>query len=234
MQRLQIILTELVSGRGALLMLVGDAGIGKTRLLAELRATAAGRVTWLEGGCLSYGTESAVRALHRDAAQVDRRRGGRGRPRSPHEAPREAGSAAGVPGPGRSSVPRAAARDQARRRPGRQPGRAQPRGARGEAAARVRAPGSARSPRRGRSWSRSRTCTGPTRPRARSPKMCSSSPTAHPILLISTSRIDPESEGWKLRARGLMDFPHRAVGGHAGTARRRRSGAAARLAAAEQ
>jgi predicted ATPase len=32
-----------------------------------------------------------------------------------------------------------------------------------------------------------------------------------PILLIATSRIDPESEGWKLRARGMMDFPHRAV-----------------------
>ena len=31
-----------------------------------------------------------------------------------------------------------------------------------------------------------------------------------PILLIATSRIDPESEGWKLRARGMMDFPHRA------------------------
>jgi predicted ATPase len=32
-----------------------------------------------------------------------------------------------------------------------------------------------------------------------------------PILLIVTSRVDPQSEGWKLRARGLMDFPHRAV-----------------------
>src|SRR5262249_29413869 len=32
-----------------------------------------------------------------------------------------------------------------------------------------------------------------------------------PILLIATSRIDPQSEGWKLRARALMDFPHRAT-----------------------
>jgi class 3 adenylate cyclase len=58
MQRLHTILNELVAGRGQLLMMVGDAGIGKTRLLAELRAASTGRVTWLEGGCLSYGTES--------------------------------------------------------------------------------------------------------------------------------------------------------------------------------
>src|SRR5215208_1769966 len=57
MQRLHSILDELVAGRGQLLMLVGDAGIGKTRLLAELRALATGRVTWLEGGCVSFGTE---------------------------------------------------------------------------------------------------------------------------------------------------------------------------------
>src|SRR6266511_201058 len=57
MQRLHSIVDELVAGRGQLLMLVGDAGIGKTRLLAELRALATGRVTWLEGGCVSFGTE---------------------------------------------------------------------------------------------------------------------------------------------------------------------------------
>src|SRR6266511_3837110 len=57
MQRLHSIVDELVAGRGQLLMLVGDAWIGKTRLLAELRALATGRVTWLEGGCVSFGTE---------------------------------------------------------------------------------------------------------------------------------------------------------------------------------
>ena len=48
-------LNELASGRGQGLLLVGETGIGKTRLLAELRALAGERVTWLEGNCLSYG-----------------------------------------------------------------------------------------------------------------------------------------------------------------------------------
>jgi class 3 adenylate cyclase len=54
--RLEQILHELGVGRGQILFLLGDAGIGKTRLLAELRRHAAD-VTWLEGHCLSYGGE---------------------------------------------------------------------------------------------------------------------------------------------------------------------------------
>jgi class 3 adenylate cyclase len=57
MARLQEVVGELVVGRGQLLFLIGEAGIGKTRLLAELRGLAAGQVTWLEGHCLSYGSE---------------------------------------------------------------------------------------------------------------------------------------------------------------------------------
>ena len=45
------------AGRGQLLFLIGDAGIGKTRLLAELRSSPPAACTWLEGRCLSYGTE---------------------------------------------------------------------------------------------------------------------------------------------------------------------------------
>ena len=57
MARLTSIVEELTAGRGQLALIVGDAGLGKTRLLAEVRALAAGRVTWLEGQCLSYGAE---------------------------------------------------------------------------------------------------------------------------------------------------------------------------------
>ncbi len=54
---LQAVVDELTNGRGQMLFLLGDAGIGKTRILAELRQLATERVTWLEGRCLSYGTE---------------------------------------------------------------------------------------------------------------------------------------------------------------------------------
>ena len=41
--------------QGQVVLLVGDAGIGKTRLLEELRTIVGERATWLEGQCLSYG-----------------------------------------------------------------------------------------------------------------------------------------------------------------------------------
>jgi len=49
------VLEELVAGRGQVLLVSGAAGIGKSRMLAELEIMAADRVTWLEGRCLSYG-----------------------------------------------------------------------------------------------------------------------------------------------------------------------------------
>jgi class 3 adenylate cyclase len=55
--RLRVALDELTQGRGQLLLLVGEAGIGKTRLLAELRMIAGDRAIWLDGQCHSYGGE---------------------------------------------------------------------------------------------------------------------------------------------------------------------------------
>jgi class 3 adenylate cyclase len=54
--RLGGVLDELAAGRGQIVILLGDSGIGKTRVLGELRVLAAERVAWLEGHCLSYGT----------------------------------------------------------------------------------------------------------------------------------------------------------------------------------
>jgi class 3 adenylate cyclase len=55
--RLRSAVEELCEGRGQLLLLVGEVGIGKTRLLGELRTIAGDRALWLEGHCRSYGGE---------------------------------------------------------------------------------------------------------------------------------------------------------------------------------
>jgi class 3 adenylate cyclase len=56
--RLETAVGDLRSGRGQVLLLVGDAGLGKTRMLAELRSLAGDEVTWLEGRSVSYGAGS--------------------------------------------------------------------------------------------------------------------------------------------------------------------------------
>ena len=57
--RLDIALDRLASGQGQVVLLVGEAGIGKTRLLAEARERAGPQVTWLEGHSRSFGARSA-------------------------------------------------------------------------------------------------------------------------------------------------------------------------------
>ena len=50
-------LRQIENGHGQAVGLVGEPGIGKSRLLAEFRRQVAdGRATWVEGRCLSYGT----------------------------------------------------------------------------------------------------------------------------------------------------------------------------------
>jgi class 3 adenylate cyclase len=49
---------DLQAGRGQVLLVIGDAGLGKTRMLSELRVLSGDEVTWLEGRCLSYGAGS--------------------------------------------------------------------------------------------------------------------------------------------------------------------------------
>src|SRR5262245_54861871 len=49
-------LSSAIEGRGQVVGIVGEAGIGKSRLLHEFRASLAGRaVTWVAGDCFSYG-----------------------------------------------------------------------------------------------------------------------------------------------------------------------------------
>jgi class 3 adenylate cyclase len=56
--RLEGAVGDLAAGRGQVLLLVGDAGLGKTRMLGALRGFAAETATWLEGRCASYGAEA--------------------------------------------------------------------------------------------------------------------------------------------------------------------------------
>ncbi|HEY7661000.1 MAG TPA: adenylate/guanylate cyclase domain-containing protein [Actinomycetota bacterium] len=56
--RLEGAVADLRAGRGQVLLLVGDAGLGKTRMLAELLTLAGEEATWLEGRCVSYGAGS--------------------------------------------------------------------------------------------------------------------------------------------------------------------------------
>jgi len=56
--RLESAVADLRSGRGQVVLLVGDAGLGKTRMLAELLSLAGDAVTRLEGRCVSYGAGS--------------------------------------------------------------------------------------------------------------------------------------------------------------------------------
>ena len=88
-RRLRTVLRELESGRGQVLLLLGDAGIGKTRLLAELHEMTADGTTWLERHCPSYGGE----LLYWPFVEILRSWLGvqRSGDRSPHQGARETG-----------------------------------------------------------------------------------------------------------------------------------------------
>jgi len=59
-QALREVLKRLQAGVGGIVTIVGEAGIGKSRLVAELRQEAAPLdITWVEGRCLSYGASMA-------------------------------------------------------------------------------------------------------------------------------------------------------------------------------
>jgi class 3 adenylate cyclase len=56
--QLEAAVADLRAGRGQVVLVVGDAGLGKTRMLAELVSLADEDIARLEGRCVSYGADS--------------------------------------------------------------------------------------------------------------------------------------------------------------------------------
>ena len=57
MSRLEALAKQLATGRGGVLVMAGETGMGKTRLLSEFHTQVGDSALWLEGQCLSYGGE---------------------------------------------------------------------------------------------------------------------------------------------------------------------------------
>ena len=53
---LRELIREVTEGHGRVAGVVGEPGVGKSRLLLEVRADVGEKATWLEGRCLSYGS----------------------------------------------------------------------------------------------------------------------------------------------------------------------------------
>src|SRR6185437_2672028 len=53
---LRELVVEVAQGQGRVAGVVGEPGVGKSRLLLEVRRDVGDRVSWLEGRCLSYGS----------------------------------------------------------------------------------------------------------------------------------------------------------------------------------
>jgi class 3 adenylate cyclase len=210
MLRMQSILRELVAGRGQLLMLVGDAGIGKTRLLAELRAHSTGRVTWLEGTCLSYGIEMLYGPFVEMLRKWIGTEGGEAELAIRTKLRAKLGL---LPASQLADVLPFLAKLLGIKLDGEEDDRLRHLSPE-ELAGKLRQAYV--------TWVGALASQGPIviavedihwadpSTRALAEDLLELADTAS-ILLIATSRIDPQSEGWKLRARGLMDFPHRAV-----------------------
>ena len=68
---LEDLFREVRGGRGQIVFIAGEAGIGKSRLLLEFRRrleAASDPITWLEGRCVSFGQSIPMLPADRSAA----------------------------------------------------------------------------------------------------------------------------------------------------------------------
>ena len=114
--RVRVAIDELHAGRGQLLLLTGDSGIGKTRLLAEVATIAGDGSLWLGAQTRSFGSELLYGPSSRSCAPGSAPN--RAKPRSPsarscaRSSPRSPSSTSNAPAPSseRSSVSTTTAR----------------------------------------------------------------------------------------------------------------------------
>ncbi|HET89506.1 MAG TPA: tetratricopeptide repeat protein, partial [Chloroflexi bacterium] len=70
-EQLQSALNQLLAGRGQIISVMGEAGLGKSRLVAEMRQRlAVDLVRWIEGRCLSYTESVSFRPFQEIVQQV--------------------------------------------------------------------------------------------------------------------------------------------------------------------
>ena len=62
--QLQAAMEQLSRGRGQIVSVTGEAGLGKSRLVAEMRQQTADSLRWVEGRCLSYTESVSYRPFH--------------------------------------------------------------------------------------------------------------------------------------------------------------------------
>jgi DNA-binding SARP family transcriptional activator len=202
-ERIEAAAAELAAGRGQALLIVGEPGIGKTRLLAELRARVPDPVTWLEGHCLSYGRVPSapfVEALRRwlgvDSGDAEIVLRTRARARLPPLLGPHAQTL--LPALGRLIGIDLGEHADAQR---------------GDLV-------TVQTSRSYRAWVEALTRHSPVVLAIEDLQWADASTRElaedlmgltdeAPLLLVSTLRRDPESEGWRFRSRMLADFAHR-------------------------
>ena len=210
MARLRTSLDELTAGRGQIVFLLGEAGIGKTRLVDELGALAVDRGTVLEGHCLSYGTD----LLYGPFIQILRAWLGAEEGEADLSVRTKLHAKLGLlPESQRSDVlPFLARLLSLKPEPSE------------EERLRALAPHELASEirRAYRTWVASLSRRGPVVLAVEDVHWADRSSRelaedllelvdVTPLLLLATVRIDPGSEGWSFRVRVLAEYPHRAV-----------------------